>query len=846
MKKFSMPMLRIIVTVIAVFLSCKLHETQAKAEGQEKPKSSVKDGEEGKNQKKVNIPKSFKEVLKNADSKVGKGFSNIGYSYYQPYAQPEEDKTLAPYFYVSGGDPEVDRLPLKETSADVLIAGVVAQVRVNQLFTNDGKKPIEAVYVFPASSRAAVHAMRMKIGSRTIEAKIEEREEARQQYEQAKVEGKRASLLEQQRPNVFTMNVANIMPGDNIKVELDYSEFLVPEDAVYEFVYPTVVGPRYGGGADPNKDKWIANPYLPEGQKETYKFDIKVNLETGIPIKDVMSPSHKVAVDFKSPSSAAVRLDQTGGGNKDFILRYRLAGEKIESGVLLYSHQDENFFVVMMEPPLRPSESQIPPREYIFVQDVSGSMYGFPLDTSKALMKKLLSSLRSTDYFNLVLFAGSSYLMSKESLPATEENISKAISILEKQQGGGGTELMDGLRTAYFIPKPADKGVSRTVIVCTDGYVGVESQAFKFIRENLSDANLFAFGIGTGVNRALIEGMARAGMGEPFVVLNAGVAGEEAEKFKKYVQSPVLTGINVKFNGVEVYDVIPEKVPDLMALRPIVIMGKWKGDISKGSITVTGTSGSGNFSKTMDFSKAESSERTKPLRVLWARKWVSLLDDQMAMLPGDKELKEAITALGLQYSILTSFTSFVAVDSEVVNKGGGQTTVNQPLPLPEGVSNYAVGGAMPAPTRSVAMESAAKSAYNIPSGGGSGGVVSGKLKKGSGNMLEDESQEKKVVPAIKMVGFVLEPASAKIDISKKKQIQSLIFTILRKKFENTKVSLTLEITIKFKKDGSFSSVKVSGDKGYGIKQLLESEMKSISAGEGIQSIKMVIDFTTKG
>ena len=260
----------------------------------------------------------------------------VGMQFPQGQAQEGAQHSLSPYLYVAGGDPEHDQVPLKKTWAEVNIAGVIAAVKIHQIFENTGGKTIEAIYVFPASTRAAVHAMRMKIGARTIEAKIDRKAEARAKYEAAKQAGKRASLLEQERPNVFTTSVANIMPGDRIEVELDYSELLVPEDSTYEFVYPTVVGPRYAGGADPKKDQWMANPHLSEGKAEPYSWDIKVHLQTGIGLKEVSSPSHKIAVSYTGASTADIKLDQTGGGNKDFVLRYRLAGDKIETGLLQF------------------------------------------------------------------------------------------------------------------------------------------------------------------------------------------------------------------------------------------------------------------------------------------------------------------------------------------------------------------------------------------------------------------------------------------------------------------------------------------------------------------------------
>jgi len=646
---------------------------------------------EGKNNSDKKFSRNLSSILKKTDNKIEQEKSSLTWSDDETKKESaEEDKTLSPYFYIPGSDSQTDTLPLKETSADVKIAGAIAYIKVKQVYQNSGNKPIEAIYVFPASTRVAVHGMRMKIGERVIEAEVERRKEAKEKYEKAKEEGKRASLLEEERPNVFKMNVANIMPGDRIETELDYSEMLVPTEGVYEFVYPTVVGPRYSGGADPDKDDWISNPYLNEGAKETYKFNISINLATGIPIRDVFSPSHRVNINYTGKNSAEITLGEDGGGNRDFILRYRLAEDKIETGALVYDDGNEKFFTVMIEPPPRPKQSQIPPREYIFLLDVSGSMIGFPLNTAKELIRNLLSKLRKNDYFNLVLFSGDSYRWRDVSQPATEGNINEVLFIVGNQYGGGGTELMEGLKSAYSIKEPEEKAVARTVVVITDGYVGVEAKVFKFVRENLSKANLFAFGIGTSVNRGLIEGMARAGMGESFVVDDPARAMEVAKKFEEYVSSPVLTDIKVEFSDFVAEEVYPRKVPDLLARRPIVISGKFKSE-AKGDVIVKGISGSGEIIQKVNIASAESGEKAKGIKFLWARKWVELLEDQMSILPDNEELKNAVASLGLHYSLLTSQTSFVAVDSQIVNKTGKIETVKQPLPLPAKVSRFAVG-----------------------------------------------------------------------------------------------------------------------------------------------------------
>lgn len=629
------------------------------------------------------------DVLRKIDRRTAGGLIVLPHSAADRQAAGES--TLAPYFYVAGGDESVDRLPLKETSARIHVAGPIAHVEVRQLFENQGRQPIEAVYVFPASTRAAVHGMRMTIGERTIEARIDERQRARQAYEQARAEGRRASLLEQQRPNVFTTSVANVMPRDRIEVTLRYSELIVPEDATYELVYPAVVGPRYAGGADPERDGWIGNPHLGPGQREPYRFDVTAHIESALPIRAVSSPSHALTTSFASPRNADIRLAAAGGGNRDFVLRWQLAGDAIEAGLLRFEDAGERFFLLQVEPPARPRAASIPPREYIFVLDVSGSMAGFPLDTTKALMRRLLGALRPIDSFNVVLFAGgSSVLGPNGSLAATPANVASAIQQIEQLRGGGGTELMGGLRTAYGLP-PRAEGTSRSVVLVTDGYVAVESQAFRFVRERLHEGNLFALGIGSSVNRALIEGLARAGDGEPFVVLGPENAAAAAARFQRYIQTPVLTDVAVRFEGLTTRDVTTEGLADLMAARPIVVLGRYEGP-ARGTIVVSGRNGEGEWSRRIDVAAGVASAAHAPIRHLFARKWVDVLEDRLHVAPNDQELQGAITSLGLRYRLLTPFTSFVAVDSAVVNRTGDATSVRQPLPLPQGVPATAVGG----------------------------------------------------------------------------------------------------------------------------------------------------------
>ncbi|MCI4625247.1 MAG: VWA domain-containing protein [Candidatus Magnetoovum sp. WYHC-5] len=603
------------------------------------------------------------------------------------------DKTLSPYFYVKSEEPDIDHFSLKSTDVSVNIAGVIADVTVTQVYKNEGKRPLETIYIFPASVRAAVYAMKMTIGERTITAKIKEREAARKEYEEAKEAGKSASLLEQQRPNVFQMNVANILPADKITVELKYTELMLPTDGVYEFIYPTVVGPRYANQIESqvaDSEKWVKNPYLHEGESSPTTFNINVNLSSALPIKEITVPSHKTNVTYSGKATASVALDSSEkqGGNRDFIVKYSHSGGAIESGLLLYEGGEENFFLLMVEPPKSVALQEIPRREYIFVVDVSGSMHGFPLDTAKALLKDLIGNLKSTDIFNVLLFSGSASVMAEKSLPANTENINKAIALIDNQSGGGGTELVPALNKAFSIE--GTKDFSRTIVVVTDGYVNVEKDTFELIRTNIGKANVFAFGIGSSVNRLLIDGMARAGNGEPFIVLNPNEANDKAQKLRNIIKTPVLTNVKVDYSAFDAYDVEPVSIPDVFTKRPIVVFGKWKGS-KDGSITVKGLTGTNNYENTVSVNSVNVDEKNSAIRYLWARKRIECLDDYNKLNVSDERVKE-VTALGLKYNLLTAYTSFVAVDSEVRLKGDRAITVKQPLPLPEGVSDLAVGG----------------------------------------------------------------------------------------------------------------------------------------------------------
>lgn len=599
------------------------------------------------------------------------------------------DRIQAPYFLIEGeADPSVDRLPLEATDVDITVAGVIADVRVRQFYVNTGTQPINTRYVFPGSTRAAVHGLLLRVGERQVRAQIRERQQAQREFDQAKREGKTASLLAEERPNVFTMSLANVMPGDRIEVQLHYSELLVPQDGVYEVVFPTVVGPRYVGPASP-PERWPSTPIARPGAEPRTGFALRARVSAGTPVVDLMSPSHFIEAKPDVTGVTQVTLPEGNGGTRDFILRYRLASGSVASGLLLSEPQEgEGFFLLTVDPPKRVEPKLVPPRDYLFVVDVSGSMAGFPLETAKRVLVELARTLKPTDTFNILFFSGGSQTLAPRSLPATAHNLERGLKMLSDLPGGGGTELLPALGEAFALPKTP--GLSRTVLVVTDGYVTVEREALELISRHLGEANLFALGVGSSVNRYLIEALAHAGRGAPFIVTDPSQADHIAQQLSATIATPVLSNVKVAFDGFEVSEVEPSAVPDVLASRPVVIHGKWRG-APRGTVTVSGVTGAGRWSQTFDVSKVTPRPEHEALRFLWARERVARLSDYAAVATPSAEEVAEVTALGLRHGLLTKYTSFVAVLEQVRNAGAAAVDVEQPLPLPDGVGEAAVG-----------------------------------------------------------------------------------------------------------------------------------------------------------
>jgi Ca-activated chloride channel homolog len=612
--------------------------------------------------------------------------------------------------------------PLKGTKVNAVVSGFGARVTVVQTFTNPTKGAIEAVYTFPLPNDAAVDRMRMKVGSRIIEGEIKRREEAKTIYEDAKRQGQVASLLDQERPNIFTQSVANIMPGAEVQVEISYAQILKFEDGEFEFNYPMVVGPRYTANApDPGK---ITPPVVPPIVRTGSTIDLTVSLDAGAPIQGMESVLHKVNVQRRGDSAATVTLQKKDEiPNKDFILRYKVATDTIQPAFVTHLDQDKGgFYTLILLPPKAPTAQQTAPKEVIFVMDQSGSQDGFPIEKSKELTLKLIKTLRPEDTFNVLGFSNQTYPLWPAARPNTPENLAEAEAFVKKMLAHGGTELEQAITQALTMAP--DPRRLRIVTFNTDGFAGDERAILTSIQKHRQNTRVFTFGIGNGVNRYLIDSMSAEGRGDAEYVTLAEGADAAVTRFVKRLETPVLTDVRVQYDGVQVEDMLPQGVPDVFAGKPIVICGRYS-QAGAGKVTISGKLGTQPWSKTIDV-QYDARADAPALPSLWARRQVDALtrtnymsryqDSSQA-----KNLNEQITKLALDYGLMTEFTSFVAVEKKVVNVGGRQRTVPVPVDLTEGV-NYdtTVGrGTLFAGNRPGSFP-AASGKFRGPSGGGGG------------------------------------------------------------------------------------------------------------------------------
>jgi Ca-activated chloride channel family protein len=607
-------------------------------------------------------------------------------------AQPTDDNPGSGALMATIEAKEVP-MPLKHTDVRASVSGYIGSVEVVQQFHNPYSSKIEAVYVFPLPHNAAVNEFVMTIGDRRIRGIIRERKEAEEIYQQAKQQGYVASLLTEERPNVFTQSVANIEPGHDIDVVIRYFHTLEYSDGWYEFVFPMVVGPRFnppgmtnGIGAAPRggagaSGQQIEGQYLKPTERSGHNISLRLDVDAGVAIEEFGCKTHDVDAQFSDGKLAVQLKPHDSIPNRDFVLRYRVAGDKIKSDLMTYRDERGGYFTFMLYPPKEMGTLKRQPLELVFVLDCSGSMDGRPITQAKAAVERALSLMERGDSFQIINFSDSASQLGPKPIEATQENVRRGRNYLRRLNGGGGTMMIEGIKAALDFPHDPER--LRFVCFLTDGYIGNEAEILSEIHKRLGPSRIFSFGIGSAVNRYLIDGMANVGKGAVAYLGSRDDAAEVMEDFFKRIGHPALTDIAIDWGGLRATEVFPREVPDLFVGRPVILAGRFKGD-ARAEIRVSGTIGDKQIDIPVVGEADEVTAAHRGLPSVWARKKIADLADQSLNAP-DADLPMQIKQVALDYGLMSAYTAFIAVDSTRRTEGNEGTTVPVAVPVPEGV-----------------------------------------------------------------------------------------------------------------------------------------------------------------
>jgi len=593
--------------------------------------------------------------------------------------------------------PDVEKevpVPLKHTSVVGNIDGYIATVDVTQQFHNPYASRIEAVYVFPLPENAAVNEFVMTVGDRRIRGIIREREQAERIYNEARSQGHVASLLTEERPNIFTQKVANIEPGKQIDINIRYFNTLRYDDGAYEFVFPMVVGPRYNPPATTDGIGAVARgtngasgqstevQYLTPNERSGHDVSLSLNIKAGVDIEDVRCVNH--SVDVKTSSESERQITLSPGDfipNKDFVLQYKVAGDKIKTAMMTHKDDHGQYFTMMLYPPAELTQVQRSPMEMVFVLDCSGSMNGRPLEQARAAVSHALLTLTPRDTFQIINFNSTSSQLGTTPVIATPDNIQRGLLYLASLDGSGGTEMIRGLQAALDFPH--DEGRYRLVSFMTDGYIGNDPDILHAVAQKVGDSRIFSFGVGQSPNRYLMDRMALLGRGAvAYLSLNDDPV-QIMNRFNERISHPAMTDLSIDWGTMNVTDVYPQILPDLIVGRPVVVTGRFTGEPS--TVTVGGRTGMQPVSYSVAVDSDDTNKEHKGIAAVWARLKIADLMAQASRTPNQAgELQQTVLQTALDYSLLSAFTAFVAVDSMTKTEGEFGTTVAVPVPVPEG------------------------------------------------------------------------------------------------------------------------------------------------------------------
>lgn len=627
--------------------------------------------------------------------------------------------------------------PMVATDVKMDIAGPVIRTTLSQTFENTSGDWVEGIYVFPLPENAAVDRLRMVIGARMIEGQIKEKRQAKKIYEQAKAEGKKASLVEQQRPNIFTASVANIGPHETIAIQIEYQDKASIKDGVFAARFPMTVAPRFSPSPetvqvaaseglqsvvfDPVLDRKAISPPLMHPAQEPIEYmrlpvTMSINLDAGFDIAQVSSPYHNIAKTMIDEDSVQIRLAEgVVPTNRDFMLEWRAVETREPySAVFKQTVGDDTYLLSMLTPPTADA-ADIPTqaRESIFVIDTSGSMNGTSIAQARSSLLLALAHLRTGDTFNIIRFSSDYSTFSKKPMLATADNISRARRWVQNLSANGGTQMSPALKEALK-SNGSDETRIRQVIFITDGAIGNEQQLFAQIQDQLGDSRLFPVGIGSAPNSFFMSRAAKFGRGTFVQIGNTSEVTKRMATLFKAIDSPVLTNLNSSLTGAS----FPARLPDVYQGDPVISIAKIKTEELPASFSISGNLAGARWEQSKAVTQAEDASG---LSVLWARAKIADLEESRFDRAGAANIDKQILQTALDHHIVSRLTSLVAVDitpSRPVNDALNKANV--PTMLPDGwnfgqiAANDAQQKSRAAPQKSYNPASASPQSLQLP------------------------------------------------------------------------------------------------------------------------------------
>ena len=593
---------------------------------------------------------------------------------------------------------------LLNTDVDMNINGLVARVSVRQEFRNTSQDWVEGIYVFPLPDKAAVDRMRLHIGERFIEGEIQEKEHAKKTYEQAKQAGKKASLIQQQRANLFTTSVANIAPGELVVIEIEYLENIRYEAGQFSIRFPMTLTPRYipgsalpdrtGSGWSPDTDQvldasTITPPQVTASKAHQLSLTAKVN--AGMPLQIIASRYHPVSVAEDSGQYTVSLRSGTVAMDHDFELLWRPEPSAAPRAMSFVETVDgKPYYLLMVMPPdADESPAASMPRETIFIIDTSGSMHGVSIEQAKRAVQLALKGMQATDRFNVIEFNSVTTALYTQSQPVTVRSMTEASHFVQQLQANGGTEMRPALVLA--LDSPPSEGHLRQIVFITDGSVGYEDELFSMIENKLGAARLFTVGIGSAPNSWFMRKAAEAGRGSYTFISALHEVREKMDRLFRKLEQPQVPNIEVQWPSGVIVDGFPATVPDLYLGEPVVVRVQASGEFRPGErVRVSGNSVGGAWTADLPLSAALDSPG---VAALWARARIGELMDVERRSTDPGEIRSAIVETALTHHLVSKYTSLVAVDKTPVRPAGDPLHSEQvPNLMPYGQSANMIFG----------------------------------------------------------------------------------------------------------------------------------------------------------